>query len=94
MTIRKTYTSTTDGAALDTCPTDTNTRAEVSLPTPLSAPVHPNCEVMAMPDQSVIITLRVDAATIKRHRSRANGMDLSRYMWENILHRALVDSVY
>lgn len=45
-------------------------------------------------DGSVIITLRVAPDVMKRHKLRANGMDINRYMWENILHRALVDTVY
>lgn len=80
MTIKKTYTSTPESADY--------------TPPPLPVPIPPNCVVETLPDQSVIITLRVDAATMKRHKSRANGMDLSKYMWDNILHRALVDSVY
>ena len=64
------------------------------LATPLPKPVHPNCEVVSLPDESVIITLQMDAVTMNRHRRRAGTMDLSRYLWENVLHRALVDSVY
>ena len=66
--------------------------ATEELPLPTVPP--PACEVVDQPDGSVIITLRVDAQPMKRHRSRAGTMDLSRYMWENILKRAVIDSVY
>ena len=71
---------------------------EVGVDTVVSTPVVtapvPNCEAVDLPDGSVIITVHVDPQVIKRHRLRAGGMDINRYMWENVLHRALVDSVY
>ena len=82
MKVTKTYTSASTDVDETPCPS----------PTPLARP-NP-CEVSDLPDGSVIITLRVDAHIIKRHRLRANGMEIGRYLWENILHRAMVDSVY
>ncbi len=63
-------------------------------PPTTATPPPPVCEVVAQPDGSVIITLCVESQVMKRHRLRAGSMDINRYMWENVLHRALVDSVY
>jgi len=71
----------------------TYSSAPVEEPTAPPAPT-PVCEVVEQPDQSVIITLRVEAHIARRHKLRAGIMNIDRYYWENILHRALVDSVY
>lgn len=91
MTVKKTYTST------DSLPVErpaANSVGEVIFSCPPELKFKGPCEVVDQPDQSVIITLRVESHIMKRHRLRAGTMDINRYMWENILNRALVDSVY
>jgi hypothetical protein len=80
MTIKKTY-------------SDRQPNGELAPTVPTVPP--PACEVADQPDGSVIITLRInDPTAMRRHRSRAGVMDLGKYLWENILKRAVVDSVY
>lgn len=86
MKVTKTYSSAA-GDAID----DTKPIFDKVLGAPASIP---NCEVSDLPDGSVIITLHVESHIMKRHRLRAGTMQIERYMWENILNRALVDSVY
>lgn len=40
------------------------------------------------------ITVKLDAATVKRLVSRAAGQDLADYVWLNIFRRAVMDHVY
>lgn len=68
-------------------------------PAPLPVPAQamktiPVCEVSELPDGSLLVSVRVDVGVANRLKRRANGMPLERYLWESILHRALVDSVY
>jgi hypothetical protein len=67
-----------------------------TAPVPVSSPYQttPVCEVVEMPDGTGVATVLIDAQVLARHKRRAGPMDLSRYLWESVLHRALVDSVY
>lgn len=48
------------------------------------------CQVSDNSDGSLSVSFRVDEFAAKRLKLRANGMPLSRYMWENIL-KGVVD---
>lgn len=58
-----------------------------------SAPA-PKCIASLQPDGRITVTFLVDVTEASRIVRRAAGMDLSRYMWENILNRAVQDHVY
>lgn len=62
-------------------------------PIPAPAPL-PICEVVDGPNGGLYCTIYIQPDAAKRHKARAGTMDLSRYLWENILKRAITDSVY
>jgi hypothetical protein len=67
-----------------------------AAPAPAPSPYQstPVCEVVELPDGTGVATVLIDANVLARHKRRAGPMDISKYLWENVLHRALVDSVY
>ena len=73
-------------------PPPADTVAPARVPSPYQPT--PVCEVVEMPDGTGIATVLIDAQVMARHKRRAGTMDLSRYLWDNVFHRALVDSVY
>lgn len=52
------------------------------------------CIVNKRPDGGAVVAFKVDPEIMKRHMSRAGQLPLDQYFWENILHRAVTDSVY
>jgi hypothetical protein len=48
-----------------------------------------NCAVEKSPDGGMIVHFRVDVARAARLRTRMGPMDPARYLWENIINRAL-----
>ena len=52
------------------------------------------CRTVEQPDGGIQVSFLIEPTYAYRIRLRANGMSLERYLWENILKRAIVDSVY
>lgn len=52
------------------------------------------CRATLQPDGGISVDLLIEPMIAKRIISRAGGMDVSRYLWENILNRAITDHVY
>ncbi len=52
------------------------------------------CLVTEQPDGALSVHFYVDEATASRIRKRANGMDLAKYMWENIIRAAVEGHVW
>lgn len=52
------------------------------------------CLTHERPDGSVLVVFVVDPQTAKRYQTRRGPIDLGRYLWENIIKRAIVDSVW
>jgi hypothetical protein len=52
------------------------------------------CAVSQHPDGSLLIEFVIAPSEAKRIKSRAGVMELSRYIYENILFRAVSDHVY
>lgn len=74
-------------------PPDMKSHPAIQPQTQQAVQSHP-CNVQELSDGSLQITFPVDdPQIIRRLKSRAGTMPLSRYMWENILKRAVVDHV-
>lgn len=54
----------------------------------------PRCLVSMQPDGKLAVSFLIESTEANRIIRRAGNMDISRYMWENILHRAISDHVY
>ncbi len=52
------------------------------------------CRVTEQPDGGMQVLFLIDPDIAKRMRLRANNMALDKYLWENVLYRALIDHVY
>jgi len=52
------------------------------------------CMTHERPDGSIVVVFVIDSLTAKRYHSRRGVMDLGRYLWENVIKRAVVDSVW
>jgi hypothetical protein len=63
-----------------------------TLPTP-AVPAHYPCSVTEKPE-GLSVTFTIEPSLIKRYKTRAGNMPLERYIWENLLARAVVDHVY
>jgi len=61
---------------------------------PATPGVPVKCRVVDQPDGGMQVSFLVEPDVAKRIRSRAGTMSIERYIWESILHRAVVDSVY
>lgn len=68
-------------------------KTEKSVTTVQSVETGP-CEVVDRPDGGLSVTVQVDSTIAQRLRLRAQTMPLDRYLWENILKRAIADHVY
>ena len=73
-------------------PTNDNDKPDIPVSAPLAL-IQP-CIATEYPDGSLNVQVHVELDIAKRLKSRAGSMDLSRYIWENVLKRALWDSVY
>ena len=58
------------------------------------APPPAKCLVTEQPDGCFQILTLVDADVARRIKRKANGMDIERYIYENILKRAFEGHVY
>lgn len=52
------------------------------------------CRAEIQPDGALRVELLIEPLTAARYRTRAGRMDIGRYLWDNVLHRAIVDAVY
>jgi hypothetical protein len=43
---------------------------------------------------SASVSFTVDPEILVRMKRKANGMGLGKYMWENILYRAMIDNCF
>jgi hypothetical protein len=54
----------------------------------------PRCKVLMLPNGGMQVSVLVDPDITKRYMTRANGMPLYRYLYEQVLQRAIVDHVF
>lgn len=54
----------------------------------------PKCITLQQPDGGIQVSFLIDPDVAHRIRRRAGTMSLERYIWENILKRAVTDHVY
>lgn len=66
----------------------------VSQPLPPDPSTFPKCRVVEQPDGGLQVSFLIEEPISGRIRRRANGMPLERWLWENILNRAVTDAVY
>lgn len=52
------------------------------------------CRAEIQPDGALKVELLIEPLAAARYRTRAGRMDIGRYLWDNVLHRAIVDAVY
>jgi hypothetical protein len=69
-----------------------------SVTPPNPAPLVPTtpkspCDVVEVGD-SLLITFTIEPTVAHKLKKRAGIMPMDRYLWENILNRSIVDSVY
>lgn len=57
-----------------------------------SAP--PKCMASLQPDGAIKVAFLIEPDVASRIRRRSGSMDLSKYLWENILNRAVTDHVF
>lgn len=54
----------------------------------------PKCRVSPQPDGGLQVHFLIDPDAAKRLARRAGSMPLERYLWENVLNRAVSSEVY
>ncbi len=54
----------------------------------------PKCVTTIQPDGGIQVSFLIEPDVAKRLIRRAGGMQLERYLWENVLYRAVVDHVF
>lgn len=57
-------------------------------------PAVPKCRVDLQPDGGIQVHFLIEPDIAKRLLTRANGMSLEKWLWENVLYRSVVDAVY
>lgn len=70
---------------------DAQTEHYSKLPT---GPGFVPCRAEIQPDGALKVELLIEPLAAARYRTRAGKMDIGRYLWDNVLHRAIVDAVY
>lgn len=75
------------------------TKSDDSIPVgndPLGSapPAYAKCLVNMQPDGKLAVSFLIDSTEAARIIRRAGNMDIGKYLWENILYRAVVDHVY
>jgi len=64
-------------------------------PDKLGQPGYTKCEVSYLDNGTASVTFLIeDPSVVKRLEQRAGSIDLGRYLFENVLYRAVVDHVY
>lgn len=52
------------------------------------------CLVSERPDGSILVCFVIEPVAARRYQKRRGTMDLGRYLWENVIKRNVVDSVF
>lgn len=68
--------------------------ATVDASLPIKRELPPKCVVTHQPDGAMQVAFLIESQTAQRLMRKAGGMGIERYLWENILQRAVTDHVY
>ena len=69
-------------------------KPSISPPPVRDSTLVPRCKVEELSDGSIVVSLLIDSPVVKRLKLRAGPMPLHRYIYEQVLNRAVVDHVY